>query len=80
MRRGLAPYVKVGKAMSKRCASCLNRIKQTWSLSNQNRFLQLHYSRSGETFFCFMTTIVIGTSTPNHYQKAIKKLNNIVIA
>ncbi len=29
LHKGLGPYVKAGKAMSKRCASCLKLIKQT---------------------------------------------------
>ncbi len=80
LRKRLAPYVKAGKVTSKRCASCFNRIKQIWSISDQNRFSQLHYPRSSETFFHFVTMVVMHTPTPSHYQNAIRKLNNIVIA
>ncbi len=80
LRKGLAPYVKAGKATSKRRASCLNRTEQTWSIADQNRFSRLHYPRSSETFFCFVTIVVMRTPTPSRRQKAIKKWNNIVIA
>ncbi len=78
--KGLGLYVKAGKAMSKRHASCLKRIEQTWSIADQNRFSRLHYPRSSESFFCFVTTVVMHTPTPSCRQKAIRKLNNIVIA
>ncbi len=34
LRKGLGPYVKAGKATSKRRASCLKRIEQTWSIAD----------------------------------------------
>ncbi len=78
--KGLWPYVKAGKASSKRCVSCLKRIEQTWSIADRNRFSRLHYPRSSETFFRFVTMVVMCTPTPSCRQKAIKKLNNIVVA
>lgn len=80
LRKGLAPYVKAAKATSKRHASCLNRIEQTWNIADRNRFSQLHYPRSSETFFRFVITVVMLTPTPSRCQKAIRKLNNIIIA
>ncbi len=76
----LAPYIKAGKATSKRRTSCFNPIEQTWSIADQNKFSRLYYFKSSETFFHFMTMMVMHTLTPSRRQKAIKKLNNIIIA
>lgn len=65
--------------MSKRYASCPNRIEQTWSIAYQNRFSQLHYFKNNETFFYFVKTVVIWTPISSCHQKTIKILNNIVI-
>ena len=76
----IVPYVKAGKVTSKPCMSCFNQIKQIWNIVNYNRFSELYYLRNSEMFFCFETMVVLHTSTPSHCQKAIKKLNNIIIA
>ena len=78
--RRLVPYVKVGKTILKYCASCFNRIKQTWSIANSKRFLQLYYPKNSEMFFSFVTIVIMHIPTFSRCQKAISKLNKIIIA
>lgn len=40
----------------------------------------MHYPRSSETFFWYVTTIVKLSQTPRRRQNAIRKLNKIIIA
>lgn len=80
LRNRLALYVKATKTMSKCCTNCLDWIEQIWSVANWNKFAQLYYFRSNKLFFCYIIIIIKLSLTFSCCQKAIKKLNNIIIA
>ena len=51
-------YIKAVKANKKRRANCLEQIEETWSVNDCNRFHRLHYLKSSEIFFQYITMVV----------------------
>ena len=79
MRKGLAGFVKAGKPTKTTRISCLTRVTKYQGVQHCDKFAQLNYLCSSQTFYKKVITVVRLAATPSCCRIVIWKLNNIMI-
>lgn len=75
----LALFFKAVKVNPKHYIYCLEKITRLWIMANCNSFSYFYYYCYSKIYFWFVTIVVKFFSIANYCQKALKKLNNIII-
>ena len=79
MRKDLIGFINTGKQNDTRQSSCLTRVTNYWEVQYRDKFADLNYFCSSQTFYKKVIMFVRLAETSLRCKIVIQKLNNIMI-